>query len=289
MNGEQETKIYCCDRGGDNNAILAALAGGMGKSDNNPLAYAAMMNGGMGNNWMNNPFAYLMFMMFAQRMWGNWGDNNGAHNAQIAALQNEMQDNHNADLIVECVKGNGNAIGQLAQNLNCDFNALNQCCCDLKSAVQQVAGQVGFSAERVINAVQAGDCNIVSALKDCCCQTGRQIADLRADIQLQNCQNTAELRNGQRDLGVAMAKGFSDVGYQTQQQTCDIIKAITEANQRTTDQLNNHWRDELQQKYQDAKFELSQQKQNQHLERILNQRLGHGCCQTSCSGSSAGE
>lgn len=36
---------------------------------------AAMMGGGM-NNWMNNPFAYLMFMALLRN--GGFGDGNGA-------------------------------------------------------------------------------------------------------------------------------------------------------------------------------------------------------------------
>lgn len=53
-------KIYCCDRGDNDNALAAAiLAGNNRRDDWGPMA--AMMGGGM-NNWMNNPFAYLMFM-----------------------------------------------------------------------------------------------------------------------------------------------------------------------------------------------------------------------------------
>lgn len=33
----------------------------------------------------------------------------------------------------------------------------------------KVGGEVGFSAERVINAVNAGDCNVIKAISDCCC------------------------------------------------------------------------------------------------------------------------
>ena len=69
------------------------------------------------------------------------------------------------------IKGNTTAIGQLATNLNCDFNTLNSAICDVKAGIQQVAGQVGFSAERVINAVNMGDCNVIQAIKDCCCTT----------------------------------------------------------------------------------------------------------------------
>lgn len=54
--GEVTEKIYCCDRGDNDNALAAAiLAGNNRRDDWGPMA--AMMGGGM-----NNPFAYLMFM-----------------------------------------------------------------------------------------------------------------------------------------------------------------------------------------------------------------------------------
>lgn len=62
--GETVEKIYCCDRDNNDNALAAAiLANGNNRRDDwGPMA--AMMGGGM-NNWMNNPFAYLMFMAYA--------------------------------------------------------------------------------------------------------------------------------------------------------------------------------------------------------------------------------
>lgn len=65
---ENVEKIICCDKG--NNDLLTGMLAGGHRNDENPLAVAAMMNGGMGNQW-NNPFIYLVWMMFAQRMWGN--------------------------------------------------------------------------------------------------------------------------------------------------------------------------------------------------------------------------
>lgn len=66
-------------------------------------------------------------------------------------------------------------ITQLASNLNCDFNSLNDAICAVRSGIQDVAGKVGFSAERVINAANLGDLNIVQQLKDCCCQTQQNL------------------------------------------------------------------------------------------------------------------
>lgn len=278
--GEITEKIYCCDRGDNDNALAAAiLANGNNRRDDwGPMA--AMMNN---NNWMNNPFAYIMFLaLFRNGGFGWGGDGAGAGvatqcietQAQLNAIRTQLQDTSNADCIKAAVQGNAFAISQLAQTLNIDFNTLQKCCCDVQAAIQQVAGQVGFSAERVINAVNLGDCNVIQALQNCCCQTQRQIADFRADIQLQSCKDTAELRNGQRDLGSAITQGFAATSYETQRQTCDIINNANSNTQRIIDTLNNHWSDEKSLQIQDLKFQLSQERQNNLL---LNRLGGNGC------------
>ena len=94
---------------------------------------AAMMGGGM-NNWMNNPFAYLMFLAFARN--GAFGGDNGV-NPALEAIRTQMQDNQNSSLIMTAIGDGFNrndfALSQLAQNLNVDFNTLQKCCCDLTS------------------------------------------------------------------------------------------------------------------------------------------------------------
>lgn len=191
--GEVTEKIYCCDRGDNDNALAAAiLAGNNRRDDWGPMA--AMMGGGM-NNWMNNPFAYLMFLAFTRNGFGN------GNNAALEAIRTQMQDNQNSSLIMSALGDGFNrndfALSQLAQNLNVDFNALQKCCCDVQAAIREVGGAVNFSAEKVINAANLGDCRIIEALNNCCCSTQRQIADFRPDLLLQNCKDTAELRNGQ--------------------------------------------------------------------------------------------
>lgn len=284
-----EPKIYCCDRGENDNAIAAAILAGKDRCGTDPALTAMMANGGMNGMW-NNPFVYLVWMMFAGRFFNNGGwDGNGCQGAQniemqnqLQAIRSQLQDNQNSGLLMDAIKGNNVAIGQLAQNLNCDFNTLNSCCCDLKQAIAQVAGQIGFSAERVINAVNMGDCNVIQALKDCCCQTQRQMADFRADMMLQMCQQTNNITQQLNTVNTGLERGFSQVGYETQKQTCDIINANNANTQRLVDLLNNHWNDENQRKIQDLKFELSQERQNN----LLISRLGGGNC--GCNWNSCG-
>ena len=105
-------------------------------------------------------------------------------------------------------------------------------------------------------------------------------ADFRADLLLQNCKDTSEIRNGQRDLGFAITQGFSATAFQAQQDKCDILRAGQDNTQRIIDTLNNHWKDEQALKIQDLKFELSQERQNNLL---LSRLGGNGCgCNNSC-------
>lgn len=247
-------KIYCT--GHDNNdALIATLAN---QRNNDPMAAAAMMNGGM-NNWCNNPFIYLVWMMFANRFWGN---DNCVNNCQLDSLRNQMSDNQNSNLLMDAVKGNNCAIGQLTSNLNCDFNTLNNAICSVRSGIQEVAGKVGFSAERVINAINMGDANITSALQNCCCQTQQNIIKMGYEQQLATCGQTNAITSAINTVNVGLERGFSNIGYQMATDKCDIIRAGQDNTQRIIDTLNNHWSAELQQKYNDARLELSQQRQN---------------------------
>lgn len=275
-------KIYCCDRGDNDNALTAAiLANGNNRRDDwGPMA--AMMN----SNWMNNPFAYIMFLALFRNGGFGWGNGDGSGpatqgietQAQLNAIRTQLQDNQNADCIKAAIQGNAFAISQLAQTLNIDFNTLQKCCCDVQAAIQAVAGQVGFSAERVINAANLGDCRIIEALKECCCQTQRQIADFRGDISLQMCQQTNTLQRGQDFINRSIERGFAAQGFQAQQDKCEILRAGQDNTQRIIDTLNNHWSAEQQLQIQDLKNEISNRNQT---DRILS-RLGCGCSNNSC-------
>lgn len=212
--------------------------------NNDPMAMAAMMNGGMNNQW-NNPFAYLVWLIFAQRFMGNGWDGNS--NAQLDALRTQMQDNQNSGLLMDAVKGNNAAIGQLAGQLNCDFNALNSAICDVRGGIDRLSGQVGFSAERVINAVNMGDFNLASKLQECCCEN-----------RLAICNQTNTLQNGQRDLGVAITKGFCDSTYATREQTSQILNAITAQNTFIADKFCALEMREMQRENQNLRDQVSQ-------------------------------
>lgn len=235
----------------------------------------------------------MMFMaLFRNGGFGYGNDGNGAGaatqgiemQAQLNAIRTQLQDNQNAECIKSAVQGNGFALSQLAQTLNIDFNTLQKCCCDVQAAIQQVAGQTGLSAERVINAANLGDCRIIETLKDCCCGTKQLIQEMgyqnqlgQKDIQYSTergfCQLGRDMQTGMDFINRSIERGFASSSYEAQKQTCDIINAQNAGTQRIIDTLNNHWNDESQRKIQDLKFELSQERQNN----LIFNRLGRGC------------
>lgn len=265
---ESVDKILCCDR----------------QNNSDPMAMAAMMNGGLNNQW-NNPFIYLVWMMFARRMWGN--DENKVQDAEIQgqlnALRNQMSDNQNSNLLMDAVKGNNVAIGQLASNLNCDFNTLTAAVNDVRGGVDKLSGQVGFSAERVINSVNTGNLNLVQQLKDCCCTTQQNIVKMGYESQLgqKDIVNTIQtqtlaMQQGHNNITTEILRNLATITAQNQQDKCDIVRSGELNTQRIIDTLHNHWQDETALKLQDAKFEISQLKQNQYIASILNGGCGCG-------------
>lgn len=256
-------KVIYCDRG--NNDALAYAA--MANKNNDPMAMAAMMNGGMGNQWMNNPFAYIMFLvLFGNGGFGGLGNRGNAVQdaeiqGQIQSLRTKLSDNHNSDLLMQAIKGNNDALATLGANLNCDFNQLQQGVCAVRSAVEQVAGQVGFSAERVINAAEKGDASIVQAIQNCCCNTQQSILKMGYENQLAIQGQTNDLQQGLNFVNSSVERGFSALGFQNAQDKCDIIRASQDNTQRIVDTLNQHWYADIERRYQDARLELSQQNQ----------------------------
>lgn len=247
-------------------ALMGSMMGSMmGRRGNDDLLSAAMMNGN--NNWNNSPWMYLIFLAL---FGGNgFGFGNRANNPQDAEIQNQIQslrtqlsDNHNSDLLMSSIKGNGDALTTLAANLNCDFNQLETAVSNVRSAIDQVSGNVGFSAERVINAVNLGDLNLVQQLKDCCCQTQQNIIKMGYENQLGQKDIQNAMQQGFSYTNTGLERGFSNIGFQMSQMACDLKTNANDNTQRIVDVLNAHWQSDLQQRYNDARLELSQQRQN---------------------------
>lgn len=269
----------CC-----NDAMIGGLLGAMANRNNDPLAMAAMMRDRDDADMWNNPFAYMMMMGVMKWMYGdNWNNrDNGADvqraeiQSQIESLRNQMADNQNSNLLMGAIHGNGNDLKMLASNLNCDFNALQNSICGIQAGIQQLGGQVGFSAERVINAISQGDLQMTIALKDCCCQTQQNIIRMGYENQMGQKDIVNQMQQGFSYTNTGIERAASNLGFQMQQDKCDIIRAGENNTQRIIDTLTGHWSQEQANEIQDLKFKNSQLQQNIYLANLMNGGCGCG-------------
>lgn len=270
----------CC-----NDAMMGGLLGAMANRDNNnPLAMAAMMRDRDDADMWNNPFAYMMMMGMMRYMYGaDWNNrDNGADvqraeiQGQIESLRNQMADNQNSNLLMGAIQGNGNDLKMLASNLNCDFNALQNSICGIQAGIQQLGGQVGFSAERVINAISQGNLQMTIALKDCCCQTQQNIIRMGYENQMGQKDIINQMQQGFSYTNTGIERAASNLGFQMQQDKCDIIRSGENNMQRILDTLNGHWDREKSDEIQDLKFKNSQMQQNLFMYNLYNGGCGCG-------------
>ena len=232
--GETKTTYIMPDQNGFGNNDLATLAllGGNG--------------GGFGGNGMwNNPFMYLVWMWMMRWMnganeWGN-GNPNGALEAatqrQIQTLSDSLQDNHTTDLLMAAIQGNGHAVQEAATRIGCDFNALNSAVQGVSSSIGSLASQLGFSSERIINAVNQGDCGVIQALKDCCCETQKSFLAQSYENRIAIGDATAKIKDTVNYVGLQVEKGFADSSYQTQSQTCALQGTIRDTGTANTNAI----------------------------------------------------
>jgi hypothetical protein len=135
------------------------------------------------------------------------------------------------------IQGNNSAIHDVATRLGCDVNAISSAIQGVRSDIASVGSQLGFSSERIINAVNQGDCGVIQALKDCCCETQKSILTNNYENRIAISDATASLKDSVNFVGLQVEKGFSNTNYETQAQTCALQNTIRDAGTANTNAI----------------------------------------------------
>ena len=194
-----------------------------GTNGGSALDFATFMNSALRNNedgmWSGNGGLLWIFLLIL--FWGNggmWGNRNGqptdvaVREAVEKAVAQARADGLSDQVIVDAVKGNAAAIQQLANTLNCDMNSIKTSLCSLDKGLAQVGGQIGMSSQQIINAIQAGNCDLAGKIAECCCSTRQLITQLSYDNRIQNMEQTTQLQG-------VMTAGFNQIGNKIDGQT----------------------------------------------------------------------
>ena len=194
------------------------MTNGIGGLDLATFINSAMNRGSGGSGWGDGEGGFLwilLVLLLGGGAWGNggWGGGRGGATGGAAesvdrAVAQARADGLSDQVVIDAVNGNGLAISQLASTLNCDINAIQTVLCGMDKSIMQVGNQVGLTSTQIINAIQAGNCQITQAIAQCCCD----MKGMQYENRIQNMEQTNAL------TGV-MNAGFNQLGNKIDAQT----------------------------------------------------------------------
>lgn len=205
--------------------------------DGSGLDFATFMNtamrggGGNGDNgnsgWGGDGFLWLLlFLMMGGRGWGGgFGNGFGGGGgttpdggaASCCCVEKAVAEARAAGLsdqvVLDAVRGNSTAIGQIASALNCGFGDVQTAICSLDKGILQLSSQVGMSGQQIINAIQSGNCALTSQLANCCCEMKQLVTTLNYENRIANMEQTNHL-TGVMNAGFLNIGNKLDAGFQ---------------------------------------------------------------------------
>ena len=198
-----------------------------------PNVLAIMNNGGFGGNgnWI---WVLFLILLFGRNGFGGYGDNV----AGTGYLSNQITNTAGRDLLMQAITGNGNAVQNLANNLNCDINSIKTAINGVQSSICQVGNQVGMSGQQVINAIQQGNMSLTQQIAQCCCDNKLLVTNMGYEGQIRDLQNTSHITGRIDQLTNNVTNGFNATTYETAQQTCALQNGLRDQTQTILNKLD---------------------------------------------------
>lgn len=255
-----ETKTYVFGSDGQcGGGMMSLLAPLLQRNGLDPNLLLAMNKNG--NGWGDGSgFMWVIFLFFLMGWGGNgWGGFGGNGRGAIA---NEINNDYGRSLLMDAIGGNRNALSNLATQLNCTEGQIQSAISALTSQVQSVGNQVGMSGMQTINALQQGNMQIAQQLANCCCEN-----------RLATCQQTNTLQAAINNVATGQERGFANVAYETQRQTCDLHNAIKDSTQTIVNGQQQAVMREMQNKIDSLREENSTFKSSAMTSQIVGQAL----------------
>ena len=166
---------------------------------------AALMNGNNRNGYGNGYGWEWMWMILLWAIWGGngWGGFGGR--GGLSNLPAELNGDAGRQLLMNAIQGNGTAISQLSSSLGCSVQQIQTALCNIQA-------QSGLSAQQIINAIQAGNSQVLSQMASCCC-------DVRTAIERQGYESQLATLNQTNALTSNANTQFNVLGSKIDAQT----------------------------------------------------------------------
>lgn len=213
--GETKTYYFGNDANAGSNGLLASILPSLQQRGVDTSYLMGLMSGNNNGGFFGNNggFQDIIALIVIAAIFGNgnfgfggWGNNGNNANS----TEREM--------IMSAIQRNGVDISQLASSLNCGIGRIDDAIGQVAASICSLGNQMGQNTNQIITALMQGNNALTSQLAGCCCDLKQLVSESNYLTERGFC-NTNQI----------MTKGFSDLGYATQQQTCSIEKAIADS------------------------------------------------------------
>jgi hypothetical protein len=165
------------------------------------IPIGGMGNGGFGfGNGMNGIVDLFGLAIIASIFgWNNggfgggWGGNAGG----AGFISNQLNNDSGRELIMNAINSNGeasrSAIQNLATMLGQDYATVNSAVQNVQNSLATLAAQQGMSTLQVVNAIQAGNCDLASKFAQCCCENKLLVTQQGYESQIATLNQTNAL------------------------------------------------------------------------------------------------
>lgn len=240
---ESKTVVYTPEAGGGNSGMMAMLAPLLQQKGIDPNLLVAM-NGKNGNNGFGGDgswFMWIIFLFFLFPLFGRngWGGNDGGCGGGAPGLAGLINNDNGRELLMSAIQGNGQAINNLATNLNCSVGQIQQAINGVSAKVAEVGCQVGMSSQQIINSIQAGNCQIANQMAQCCC-------DVKTAIERQGYEGRLATIEQTQTLTSSSNTQFNILGAKIDAQTQLLSEKFCELEKREMQREIQQLRDEKQ-------------------------------------------
>lgn len=230
-------------------------------SDVNSLLPLLMCNGGLngGGSWIWIIFLFFLYpLMRNGGLFGNMGQNGGC----LGPLANMVNNNDGRDLIMQAINGNSAAVQRLATMFGTKVDMIQSAICQVNNSVAQVGCKIDSSTGTLLNAGTQNTMTLANQLATCCCNLKNAITEGNYQNQIATIQQTDTIKQSVSDVGSAVSRGFSDVGYALRDQTCNLDKSIDVVGDRIIARLDASEKSAMQDKINALQTQLTTEHQS---------------------------
>lgn len=209
-----DTKVFSFPEGntGGKSELLAILPALLNQRGIDPAVLPFLNNDRKGGTWGEDIIGLIVLLAVLNGGVGGFGGFGGGRGF------NQLNNDANTATIMQAVTRNGFDINTLSTALNTSSDAIINAINTLSGQICNFANQSNQNTNQVLTALLQGNNAITSQICSCCC-------DLKQLVSESNYLT----ERGFNNTNQVLAKGFCDLGYASQAQTCELKGAIKDS------------------------------------------------------------